>query len=79
MPGASHHRQLLIPNCGQFGTFSHMLRYTGSTKGRTMRILTAILTTAGLLVLAGCNTIEGVGEDLEEAGDEISEESREHQ
>ncbi len=44
-----------------------------------MRILTAILTTAGLLVLAGCNTIEGVGEDLEEAGDEISEESREHQ
>lgn len=34
----------------------------------------------GLLALAlsACNTIEGAGEDIEAVGDEMQEESREH-
>lgn len=31
---------------------------------------------AGLL--AGCNTMEGAGEDLERGGEELQEEAREH-
>jgi predicted small secreted protein len=33
---------------------------------------------ATLLALAGCNTAEGVGEDLESAGEAIDEEAEEH-
>ena len=44
-----------------------------------MRFMTAILALGDLLALTGCNTIEGAGEDIERAGDEIAEESREHQ
>jgi predicted small secreted protein len=32
----------------------------------------------GLLVLSGCNTVQGVGEDVEEAGDAIEEEAQEY-
>jgi predicted small secreted protein len=32
---------------------------------------------AGLVMLGGCNTIEGVGRDLERAGDAIQDEAQE--
>ena len=32
-----------------------------------------------LSALPACNTVEGAGKDLEEAGEEIQEESRDHQ
>ncbi len=32
-----------------------------------------ILTLAALFVLAGCNTIEGMGKDISKAGDKIEE------
>ena len=33
---------------------------------------------AGLLLLTGCNTMEGAGKDMQEAGEAIEEEAREH-
>jgi len=36
------------------------------------------LIAAALLALAGCNTAEGVGEDIESAGEAIDEEAEEH-
>jgi predicted small secreted protein len=33
---------------------------------------------AALLALAGCNTAEGIGEDLESAGEAIDQEAEEH-
>jgi predicted small secreted protein len=35
------------------------------------------LTLAALLALAGCNTMEGFGQDMETAGQEIEEEAEE--
>ena len=37
------------------------------------KTLMLILTTAFIVSLAGCNTIEGVGEDIEAAGEGIQE------
>jgi predicted small secreted protein len=31
-----------------------------------------------LVAISGCNTMEGVGEDMEDAGDKIQEEAEEH-
>jgi predicted small secreted protein len=36
-------------------------------------IKTLIATAAALFVLAGCNTIEGMGKDIGKAGDKIEE------
>lgn len=33
----------------------------------------ALLGTVGLLTLAGCNTLEGMGEDTQRAGEEVEE------
>jgi predicted small secreted protein len=35
--------------------------------------LAALLSLTSLLALTGCNTIEGMGEDMESAGEEIDE------
>jgi|JRYF01.1.fsa_nt_gb predicted small secreted protein len=36
-------------------------------------IKTVLVTLAALFVLAGCNTIEGMGKDIGKAGDKIEE------
>ncbi|MGI9133817.1 MAG: entericidin A/B family lipoprotein [Rhodoferax sp.] len=36
-----------------------------------MKTITALLVLAGALALAGCNTIKGVGQDLQKAGEKI--------
>jgi len=36
-----------------------------------MKSLTTVLLVAGLLTLAGCNTVKGVGQDLQKAGSAI--------
>ena len=33
---------------------------------------------AGFSVLSGCNTMEGLGQDVDEVGDSLEEEAREH-
>ena len=42
---------------------------------KALKWLSAVLLVAGL---AACNTIEGVGEDLEAAGDKIEKEAGKH-
>lgn len=39
----------------------------------------AALASAAMLALAACNTIEGIGEDLQAAGRAIDKEAEEHQ
>ena len=43
-----------------------------------MKTLTLSLLAAILMALSGCNTVEGVGRDIQRGGQEISEEAREH-
>ena len=38
-----------------------------------MRTLTALLAAAFMTLLAGCNTIEGAGKDIERGGDKIQD------
>ncbi|MBT8098401.1 MAG: hypothetical protein KJO82_01555 [Gammaproteobacteria bacterium] len=40
--------------------------------------LSTALIAAFLLGLAGCNTTEGIGEDIEEIGEEIQDEADDH-
>lgn len=40
-----------------------------------MKYVLAVLSFSGLLMVAGCNTAEGVGEDMEAAGDAIENEA----
>ena len=42
-----------------------------------MRVEAGILAVAGLMMLTGCNTVEGVGRDVERLGDTIEDEARE--
>jgi predicted small secreted protein len=45
---------------------------------RTVLLSTALLgALASTALLGGCNTVEGVGRDIERAGDAISDEARE--
>jgi predicted small secreted protein len=50
------------------------------TKMKTyiLSIFALILTGAFVLSMSGCQTMDGVGKDMSHAGDEISEEAREH-
>jgi predicted small secreted protein len=56
----------------------------GSQERKRKRMKTAdlkLLSLTGVMLLvnafiAGCNTVEGVGRDIEEVGDEISDEAR---
>jgi len=41
----------------------------------TLRRTGILATTAFLFGIAGCNTVEGVGEDIEAAGDSIEDEA----
>ncbi len=41
-------------------------------------LLAALYLTGVTAVLAGCNTMEGVGKDVERGGSKIKEEAREH-
>lgn len=41
-------------------------------------LLAPALAALGLLSLTACNTVEGVGEDMQDAGAEIEEEANEH-
>jgi predicted small secreted protein len=36
-----------------------------------MKHLLVFLTTAALMALAGCNTVKGIGQDLQKAGETI--------
>jgi len=36
-----------------------------------MRKLFALITLAGMLVIAGCNTISGAGKDIERGGEKV--------
>jgi predicted small secreted protein len=40
-----------------------------------LSILLPLISAAGLVLLSGCNTVEGVGRDLERAGDAIQDEA----
>jgi entericidin B len=40
-------------------------------------ILLSLLSAAGLTMLSACNTVEGVGRDLQRAGDAIEDEAEE--
>lgn len=42
-------------------------------KDTTMKSSTALLIAAALLALAGCNTVKGVGQDLQKAGETIED------
>jgi predicted small secreted protein len=37
-----------------------------------MKRIVSIIFAAALMVLAGCNTMNGIGQDLQKAGDSIS-------
>jgi predicted small secreted protein len=52
-------------------------RRKGTDAMRRARVLTCLLALAALAA-AGCNASEGVGKDLEEAGEKIQEKAREH-
>jgi predicted small secreted protein len=41
------------------------------SKESLMKSFTALLVVSGLLALAGCNTVKGVGQDLQKAGSAI--------
>ena len=41
------------------------------------RFVEVLIVACTLVVLAGCNTIEGAGKDIERAGEEIQEEAEE--
>ena len=42
-----------------------------------MRRAVALISTLGLLTLAACNTAEGLGQDVENAGEAIEQEAEE--
>lgn len=41
-----------------------------------LRVLAAGAMAASVAIVAGCNTVEGVGEDVEAAGDAVSDTAR---
>jgi len=43
-----------------------------------MKRLVALLLMSAYVVLSGCNTMEGVGKDVERGGEKIKNEAREH-
>ncbi len=38
-----------------------------------MKTLISLIALAGLLALCGCNTVKGVGQDLQKAGEKIED------
>jgi predicted small secreted protein len=47
----------------------------GITVIKRASVLVPLMTAAGLTMLCACNTVEGVGRDLEQAGDAIQDEA----
>ena len=43
-----------------------------------LSIFTLILTGAFVLSISACNTVDGVGKDMQKGGKELSEEAKEH-
>ncbi|MEO8303276.1 MAG: entericidin A/B family lipoprotein [Betaproteobacteria bacterium] len=41
-------------------------------------LLLTALSLGSTVLLSGCNTIQGAGQDIEKAGSKVSEEAREH-
>ena len=41
-------------------------------------LLTAVLLAAVSTMLAGCNTVEGMGQDIQQGGKALKDEAREH-
>jgi predicted small secreted protein len=50
-------------------------RRVGVTKMKYLSVLLPLVSAAGLTLLSACNTVEGVGRDLERAGDAIQDEA----
>lgn len=42
-------------------------------KRRSIQALVTLAAAAGMLILAACNTIEGVGKDIERGGEKIQD------
>jgi len=51
-------------------------RTTVKQPSSLLRVLAAGAMAASVAVIAGCNTIEGVGEDVEAAGDAVADTAR---
>jgi predicted small secreted protein len=43
-----------------------------------MKALIAAIVGASFLMLAGCNTVEGVGKDVKATGSKVEQEAKEH-
>jgi predicted small secreted protein len=41
-----------------------------------MKPMISVLIAAAVLALAGCNTVEGIGQDIEKAGDAIQKSTK---
>ncbi len=41
-----------------------------------MKTIAAVLAVLGLISLAGCNTIQGIGKDMQKAGEKIEDAAR---
>ncbi len=54
-----------------YDAFTH-----SSLKGTTMKLLITLLAAALFGTLAGCNTIEGAGKDLERGGEKVQDTAR---
>jgi entericidin B len=52
--------------------------YLAPNKEKLMKFLTLLLTLAFSLSLTACNTVEGVGKDVEAAGDAIEDSADEN-
>jgi len=48
-----------------------------SLRGTTMKTLLATLAAVFIATLAGCNTIEGAGKDLERGGEKVQDTAKE--
>jgi predicted small secreted protein len=48
-----------------------LLTFASSAKGRNMKQILTLCTVVSLLLIAGCNTVKGMGQDLKKAGEKI--------
>jgi entericidin B len=49
-----------------------------STEGNIMKRMIALTLAAAYVFIAGCNTIQGAGKDIERGGEKIQSEAQEH-
>ncbi len=73
-------RAVAAPEFSMGQTVRHDSDWFYEPKELTMKKLTILLLLGGFtLGLAGCNTMEGLGEDIESGGEELEEEANEAQ